>query len=151
MVFLVAVWCVSGASTSAECVRFEPSQLNWPSNEVVFDGTVLELHEKETEWNQVAVLQVHRVFKGQLPARIEVHHTASLEVPQLEAGQRYVLPIRRSYPSGTGPIPRRPALAPEDDPSLVWATANCGGALRDRLEGDGWLNGFGRGWPPGAR
>ena len=80
-----------------------------------------------------------------------VHHTASLEVPQLEAGQRYVLPIRRSNPSGTGPIPRRPALAPEDDPSLVWATANCGGALRDRLEGDGWLNGFGRGWPPEAR
>ena len=94
--------CVLTCATAAnaECVRFGPSGLNWPGVEVVFDGTVVEL--KESGEMQVAQMQVHRVFKGHLPPRIEVYHRPDIEASGIEAGQRYVLPLLRMNPSGTG-------------------------------------------------
>ena len=146
---LTAVCCLWATAASAECVRFGPSQMNWPGNDFVFDGTVLEVRELDSFWNLVAVLQVHRVFKGQLPARIEVYQPVTSEVPRMEVGQRYVMPIWRQQPSDTGGIGHGPSLPPELDPSLLWAAVNCAGVLRDTLQQDGTLDGFGRGWPPG--
>ena len=93
-------------------------------------------------------MQVHRVFKGQLPARIEVHQWAGFEHPALDVGQRYVLGIARTNLSGPGAIPHRPFVESEDDPTLVYATIGCAGVQRDTLKQDGTLDGFGRGWPP---
>jgi len=146
LVMLITACSTCATAANAECVRFGPSGLNWPGVEAVFDGTVVEL--KESGEMQVAQMQVHRVFKGHLPPRIEVYHRPDIEASGIEAGQRYVLPLLRMNPSGTGIVPRRPFLEPKDDPSLVWGTTGCGGVARDTLKQDGTLHGFGRGWPP---
>jgi hypothetical protein len=103
---------------------------------------------KQTGEIQVAQMRVHRVFKGHLPPHIEVYHRPNIEMAPIRTGQRYVMPITRMNPSLTGGIPRRPFLERTDDPSLVWATAGCGGELRHILKQRGQLDGFGPGWPP---
>ena len=129
-----------------ECIGFGPRVLEWPQAMFVFDGTVLEVNESGIR--PAALMQVHRVFKGDLPKRIEVYQWAGMEHPTFQVGKRYVLAITRHNPSGPGAIPHRPFVEPEDDPSLVYATIMCGGGDREALQRSRALDGFGRGWPP---
>jgi hypothetical protein len=146
VVVLSAACAIWPTAPSAECVSFGPYP-NWAAGDgFVFDGTVVYL--KQTGEIQVAQMRVHRVFKGHLPPHIEVYHRPNIEMAPIRTGQRYVMPITRMNPSLTGGIPRRPFLERTDDPSLVWATAGCGGELRHILKQRGQLDGFGPGWPP---
>ena len=137
------IWETEG---HAECVTLGPESMKWPGSGFVFDGTVLQLNDAG-----VALLQVHRVFKGQLPARIELYVWPGMEYPTLVAGQRYVLAIQRMKPPGfPTAVPHRPfEPEPPEDPTLVYGTLQCGAMPRDSLQRDGTLDGFGRGWPPG--
>ncbi len=147
LVLLSAACPMWVAPAYAECARFGPEALKQEDVEYVFDGTVVEL--KRNGDMQIAQMQVHRVFKGRLPPRIEVYHRPTIELDPIEAGQRYVLPLYRNNPSGLGVIPRRPFLEPQDDRSLVWMSWGCGDMRRDTFKRDGTLKGFGPGWPPG--
>jgi hypothetical protein len=147
LVMLGAAYSILGTAASAECVKFGPWAMTNGLATFVFDGTVLELTDGGLR--PIAVMQVHRVFKGQLSERIEVHHWEGMEGPDLEQGNRYVLAIKRI--SSVGPnmaIPHRPFVESQDDPSLAYGTMMCGGALRDTLREDETLKGFGRGWSP---
>ena len=146
MVLLTAACSIWTALVYAECVSFGPWGMKYDSVEVVFDGTVVGL--KQTGEMQIAQMQVHRVFEGHLPPLVEVYHRPNMEVSAIEAGQRYVLPLLRMNPSGTGVTPHRPFVEPKNDPSLVWATWGCGGVLRGTLLQEGTLDQLGRGWPP---
>ncbi|MGE3889812.1 MAG: hypothetical protein AB7H81_25600 [Vicinamibacterales bacterium] len=115
LVLMSAACSIGARPVYAECVRFGPSASNWPGVDVVFDGTVVALRQNGEM--QVAQMQVHRVFKGQLPPQIEMYHRPNIEVSGIEVAQRYVLPLVRANPSGTGIIPHRPFLEPRDDRS----------------------------------
>jgi hypothetical protein len=144
LVMLSAAWSICATATHADCAKFGSWALG--NEGVVFDGTVLELKQRGDM--QIAQMQVHRVFMGQLPPRIEIYHRPHMELDPIEAGQRYILPLTRNNPSGLGPIPRRPFVEPQDDPSLVWMSWGCGNMRRDTFKQDGRLRGFGPGWPP---
>ena len=111
LLMLSAVCSMWATAAFAECVRFGPWGMKDKGLNFVFDGTVLEL--KDGSPRPVAAMQVHRVFKGQLPARIEVHHWAGMEHPDLDMGKRYVLGITRTNLSGPMAIPHRPFVEPK--------------------------------------
>ena len=143
---LLIVICPLGARPGyAECVAFGPSSMKWQGSGFVFDGTVLQINDKG-----IAQMQVHRVFKGSLPARLELYVWEWMEHPRLAAGERYVLAIQRMAPPGfRTAVPHRPfEPEPAVDPTLVYGTLQCGAAPRDWLLREGTLDGFGRGWPP---
>jgi len=136
---LIAMWSISAAAAHRECVQaFGPLLLD--RSEYVFDGTVLRLD------GTIAQMLVHRVFKGRLPARLELYAFESLEDIPLVAGERYVMAIERKARRGSV-AQHRPFTEPKDDPTLVWGSLSCGAVRRDRLQREGELKGFGRGWP----
>ena len=140
-----AVCAFVGTAARAECAS--PFGAWWMNqgqrSGFVFDGTVLRLD------GVIAQMEVHRVFMGRLPARLELHAFQTLEDTPIAAGERYVMAIERKSPWGVPPVvPHRPFTQPEDDPTLVWGTLPCAGALHSVLRQHGALEHFGTGWPP---
>jgi hypothetical protein len=144
LVLLSAACLVSANVVGAECVNnFGPGAMLNDRYPFIFDGTVLALHDMsmiDGGTRPVATMEVHRVFKGQLPTRIEVRHwEPGFEYPDLEIGKRYVLAVGRfAYEVTHGPPDNR----------TWYETMRCGGTLRSTLQQDGTLDGFGLGWPP---
>jgi hypothetical protein len=139
LVLLSAAWLMSAAPAYAECILPGKEIIKSPRYELVFDGTVLDLRTAVGGNGDVATVKVHRVWKGQLPAQIELYASAGLEYPRVQVGHRYVLAINRMPPPGFATL----------TPALVYVTMMCGGVERDVLQRNGMLAAFGRGRPPG--
>ena len=139
LVLLSAAWLAPAAPAYAECVTLANQWIESASYDIVFEGKVQALQTLAKPLAYVATMEVHRVWKGTLPARVELYAVGSTAHPQLQIGPRYVLAIQRM----------RPPDVPERRPDLVYQTMPCAGAERDALERMGMLDAFGPGRPPG--
>ena len=55
---------------------------------------------KNEHWGDIAMVKVHRVWKGTLPAQFELYALREMEFPELRLGHRYVMAINRRRPPG---------------------------------------------------
>jgi hypothetical protein len=137
-----ACWiCI--ATTYAECITpWDASMMQRPDAEFVVDATAVKLRTAGIV--TVATLQIHRVFKGSLPAQLELYNWGGSAQPQLESAGRYLVAITRS----TAPVPEIATSIALEPNARMYSTIACGAVRRSAIEAAGTLGDFGPGWPP---
>jgi hypothetical protein len=84
---LMAAWTPLAAG--AECVNLSAKAAK-DYAAFVFDGTVTAVERLETG-EYMATLDVHRVWKGKVPARVSVYYVRNIDGPSFNEGQRTII------------------------------------------------------------
>jgi hypothetical protein len=113
----------------AECVNLSPRDMKRYAA-FVFDGTVTSIESLETG-EYVATLEVHRVWKGKVPANVSVYYVQTIDGPSFEERQRTIIfaapqtaSIRKNYhlpataPHRTFWVGSCSGLSPDDHVSI---------------------------------
>ena len=95
---------------------------------VVFDGTVSEIEPVQGGW--AATMDVHRVWKGKVAARVTAYYRISIDGPVFKKGQRAV----HFGQIKTGKeLPDLPTLIPAGAPvGSIWIPPCSGLSVEDR-------------------
>jgi len=126
-----AIVVASTMSVSTECVILTAKQvMSQPSFEIVFSGRVVDVKAAGANGYR-ATFEVDRVWKGTVPARIDLYVPPSpAEVPRFNKGTRYVA-VAHKMTSGAA----RKMVGLSNDPARVaYAPAACSDALERDFE-----------------
>jgi len=124
LAILLLCSCGLPSRADADCAAFTIPGIK-RSAELVFEGTAVKVGPVEPGGELAATLQVHRVWKGNVPEETTVYYVGSTEGPDFPIGMRSVIFAWRLTPESQR---RYGDLAPHGPAGAAWVPS-CSGPV----------------------